>query len=56
MDFDKSRISAGGGVYDRAAKSIALSPEAQKAVGLEGAHASPVDLMRAILKAEVDLR
>ena len=55
MDFDKSRISAGGGVYDRAAKSIALSPEAQKAVGLEGAHASPVDLMRAILKAEVDL-
>ena len=30
MDYDKSLLSAGGGIYDRAAKSIALSAEARR--------------------------
>ena len=30
MDYDKTLISAGGGVFDRAAKSIALSAEARR--------------------------
>jgi glutamate dehydrogenase len=55
MDYDKSLISTGGGVFDRTAKSIELSPEARKALGIAAATVTPVDLMRAILKAEVDL-
>jgi glutamate dehydrogenase len=55
MDYDKSLLSAGGGIYDRAAKSIALSAEAQQVLGIEAPSMTPVDLMRAILAAPVDL-
>ena len=55
MDYDKSLLSAGGGIYDRAAKSIALSAEAQQVLGIEAPAMTPVDLMRAILTAPVDL-
>jgi glutamate dehydrogenase len=55
MDYDRTLISAGGGVFDRAAKSITLSAEACRALGLEVTAIAPVDLMRAILKAPVDL-
>ena len=34
QDYDKSLISAGGGVYSRALKEIDLSPEAQTALGI----------------------
>ncbi len=54
QDFDKSLISKGGGVYPRSAKEIRLSPEAQKLFGV-GEHITPQDLIRAILKAPVDL-
>ncbi|MBS0562543.1 MAG: NAD-glutamate dehydrogenase, partial [Proteobacteria bacterium] len=54
-DYDAAKISAGGGVYPRNAKSIALSAQAASVLGLsEGAH-EPVAVMRAILGAEVDL-
>ena len=55
MDYDKTLLSAGGGLYDRAAKSIALSAEARSVLGLEAPTITPVDLMRAILAAPVDL-
>ena len=56
MDYDKKLISPGGGVYDRTAKSIALSAEAQHGAGHRRSRPlTPVDLMRAILKAPVDL-
>jgi glutamate dehydrogenase len=55
MDYDRKLISAGGGVHDRAAKSITLSPEACQALGIETGTTTPIDLMRAILKAPVDL-
>jgi len=55
MDYDKKLIGTGGGIYDRAAKSIALSSEAGAVLGIETATTTPVDLMRAILKAPVDL-
>jgi glutamate dehydrogenase len=55
MDYDKSLISAGGGVFDRSAKSIALSEEARRALELDQPSLTPVDLMRAILKAPADL-
>jgi len=54
-DYDKSLISKGGGVFSRAAKSIDLSPEVRKALGIEEASLSGEDLVRAILKAPVDL-
>ncbi|UVS77594.1 NAD-glutamate dehydrogenase [Actinokineospora sp. UTMC 2448] len=56
-DYDRAKISAGGGVWPRTLKSIPLSPEAVRALGLpEGTQKlSPPELMKAILLAEVDL-
>ena len=54
QDFDKTLISEGGGVFPRAAKEIRLSAEAQKLFGV-GERLTPQELIRAILKAPVDL-
>jgi glutamate dehydrogenase len=56
-DYDKSLISAGGGVYPRSAKSIPISSEVREALGLKSdvEHLAPNELMSAILKAPVDL-
>ncbi|HMK69663.1 MAG TPA: NAD-glutamate dehydrogenase [Xanthobacteraceae bacterium] len=54
QDFDKALISKGGGVFSRAAKEIRLAPEAQKLCGL-GERVTPQELIRAILKAQIDL-
>ena len=54
-DYDKSLISKGGGVYPRTAKSIALSPEARAVIGIEAQELPPLELLKAILQAPVDL-
>ncbi len=54
QDYDKGLISAGGGVYSRKAKEIHLSPQAQALFGVP-ASVTPQDLIKAILKAKVDL-
>ena len=54
QDFDKTLISKGGGVFPRSAKEIRLSREAQKLFGV-GERLTPQELIRAILKAQVDL-
>ena len=54
-DYDKSLISAGGGLYARGAKSITLSPEAREILGITVTELTPVDLLYAILQAPVDL-
>jgi glutamate dehydrogenase len=54
-DYDRTRISRGGGVFPRTAKSITLSPEARALLGLETAAHTPVEIMRAILRMPVDL-
>ncbi|RDS80944.1 NAD-glutamate dehydrogenase [Dyella psychrodurans] len=56
-DYDKSLISAGGGVWPRSVKSIPISPEVRAVLGLKAdvQHLSPTDLLNAILKAPVDL-
>ena len=54
-DYDEKLISKGGGIFSRQEKAIHLSPEAQKAIGLEKASATPQEIMRAILMAEADL-
>ncbi|HEX2216915.1 MAG TPA: NAD-glutamate dehydrogenase, partial [Xanthobacteraceae bacterium] len=55
QDYDKALISEGGGVFPRAAKEIALSPAAQKLLGLSAAKATPQQVMKAILRMPVDL-
>jgi glutamate dehydrogenase len=55
QDYDKSAMSAGGGVFDRAVKRINLSPEARAALGIKAPALSPPELIRAILKSEIDL-
>jgi glutamate dehydrogenase len=56
-DYDKSRISQGGGVFARSLKAIAITPEMRAALGIAGdiESLSPVELISAILKAPVDL-
>jgi glutamate dehydrogenase len=54
-DYDAKLISRGGGVWPRGAKSIALSPEARRVLGVEAASLTPNELVSAILKAPVDL-
>jgi glutamate dehydrogenase len=54
QDYDRSKISKGGGVYSRSEKYIALPAEALKLLGV-GASATPTEIMAAILKAPVDL-
>ncbi len=55
QDYDKSLISAGGGVFSRSLKVIPLSEEMQALLGLKKATATPNEVMRAILQANVDL-
>jgi glutamate dehydrogenase len=56
-DYDKSLISEGGGVYPRSLKSIPVSPQVRKALGLPDGveHLAPNELLSAVLKAPVDL-
>ncbi len=54
-DFDRSLISAGGGVYPRSAKSIKLSVQARTLFGVETEELAPTELVHAMLKARVDL-
>src|SRR5206468_10286278 len=54
-DYDRAKISAGGGVWPRTAKSIELSAEAAAALGIDPAAYPPSELLRAILRAPVDL-
>lgn len=54
-DYDKNLISVGGGVYSRSSKAISLSPEVKKLLLVEEERLEPNDLIKAILKASVDL-
>jgi glutamate dehydrogenase len=54
-DYDRERISAGGGVHARTAKSIALTAEARAALGTDAQELAPNELIRAILRAPADL-
>ena len=54
-DYDRKKISRGGGVFPRTSKSIALSQEARTLLGIEAAAATPIEIIRAILKMPVDL-
>jgi glutamate dehydrogenase len=56
-DYDRSLISAGGGVYLRTAKAVPITPEAREALGIarDIETMTPNELIHAILVAPVDL-
>jgi glutamate dehydrogenase len=54
-DYDEALISRGGGVFPRTAKAIPLSSEARAALGVEAKKLTPNELIRALLRAPVDL-
>ena len=54
-DYDKSLISAGGGVWPRSARHIDLSEAARAALGITEAQLAPEELLHQILQAPVDL-
>ncbi|MFE3030038.1 NAD-glutamate dehydrogenase [Streptomyces canus] len=56
-DYNTELISTGGGVFPRTAKSIPVNAHVREALGIEDkvTKMTPADLMKAILKAPVDL-
>ncbi|MEJ2666506.1 MAG: NAD-glutamate dehydrogenase, partial [Deinococcales bacterium] len=54
-DYRAAVISAGGGVFERGAKSIPLSPQVRAMLGVEAEALSGQDLVRVILKMPADL-
>jgi glutamate dehydrogenase len=54
-DYNPKLISAGGGVYTRSTKSITITKQVKKALDITEDSLPPNTLIRAILKAPVDL-
>ena len=54
-DYNTDLISKGGGVFTRAAKTIKLSAEVRDLLGVTEKSLQPQQLIRAILRMEVDL-
>ncbi len=54
-DYNKDLISKGGGVFERSAKSVPLSPEVKALTGLTEDAVTPDQLMKALLGADIDL-
>ncbi|MCB0421160.1 MAG: NAD-glutamate dehydrogenase [Bdellovibrionales bacterium] len=55
QDYDRSLVSAGGGVFDRKAKEIHLSPEARQMLNIQEKVLNGEQLIKAILKMKADL-
>ncbi|WP_286238141.1 NAD-glutamate dehydrogenase [Neptuniibacter halophilus] len=54
-DYNQELISAGGGIFSRAAKWIEISPEMKARFEISADRMAPNDLINALLKAPVDL-
>ncbi|HSO52243.1 MAG TPA: NAD-glutamate dehydrogenase [Actinomycetes bacterium] len=54
-DYDTGKISEGGGVWPRSAKSIPLSEQVRRALDVQTEALTPTELINAMLKAPVDL-
>ncbi|MBL8710408.1 MAG: NAD-glutamate dehydrogenase [Rhodospirillaceae bacterium] len=54
-DYDAKLISAGGGIFERKAKSIRLSTEVKHRFGIAKDQVTPNELIQILLKAEIDL-
>src|SRR5688500_15943273 len=55
IDYDKSLLSKGGAIFERTAKSITGSEEAQARFGLPQLTLTPNELIQATLRARADL-
>ncbi len=53
--YDTAKLSPGGAVFDRQAKQLEISREVKERFGLRATTVTPAELMRAILKLDVDL-
>ena len=53
--YSRAQISQGGGVYERSAKSITITPEVKAWLGIEADSLTPNELIRELLKADVEL-
>jgi len=54
-DYDRKLLSKGGGIFPRTQKSIELSAEARRALGIEVKSIDPASLINLILKSPVEL-
>jgi len=54
-DYDKSLISQGGGIFERSAKSIDVTPEMAKRFDIYQKQVTPTELITILLKSQVDL-
>ncbi|MEZ8142501.1 NAD-glutamate dehydrogenase [Enterovibrio sp. FF113] len=54
-DYNTKLTSKGGGIFSRKAKSIELTPEIQKMLGVRKQSMAPNELIKQILKSNVDL-
>ncbi len=54
-DYNKGSLSQGGGVWSRNQKSISLSEQARKTLGITVEKLTPTELINHMLKAPVDL-
>ncbi|MDO1559109.1 NAD-glutamate dehydrogenase [Brevundimonas sp. 2R-24] len=55
QDYDRTKISKGGGVFSRSLKSIPISAEMKAALDITADALTPQELMRAILLAPAEL-
>lgn len=54
-DYDTSKLSPGGAVFDRKTKSITISEQVRERFGLTSLTLSPNELIRAILRSRAEL-
>ena len=54
-DYDTSLIAKGGGVFERSAKSVQITPEMKQLFGISAGTLTPNELINAMLRAEVDM-
>jgi glutamate dehydrogenase len=54
-DYDRKKISKGGGVFPRSQKEIPLTPQVRAVLDVEAETLTPAELINAILKAPAEL-
>jgi glutamate dehydrogenase len=54
-DYNRDLLSSGGGIFERSAKSISVTPEMAKRFDIYQKKVTPTELISILLKAQVDL-
>jgi glutamate dehydrogenase len=54
-DYNTKLISEGGGIFERSAKTIKLSPEIRSRFAISNAQVTPNELIQILLRAEIEL-